>query len=48
MRLEGDDGVHDDEVDEVTFVRKAKAKKLLHSRSDRAVLRLATQALEKR
>jgi ADP-ribose pyrophosphatase YjhB (NUDIX family) len=44
MRLERDDGVHDDEVDEVKFVKPSKAKELLKSRRDRRVLERAREA----
>ena len=47
MKLEGDDGVHDGEVDEVSFARRGKAKKLLHSKADREVLRLAVDHLDR-
>jgi ADP-ribose pyrophosphatase YjhB (NUDIX family) len=41
MSLERDEGVHDEEVDEVRFFKPSKAKRQLHSRSDRLVLRRA-------
>jgi len=46
MRLVSDEGEHDEnEVDEIRFVKPAKARKLLGSRRDRLVLDRALQAL---
>jgi 8-oxo-dGTP pyrophosphatase MutT (NUDIX family) len=45
MRLEKDDGVHDDEVDEVRFVKLSKAEDLLGSRRDRWILERAQKVL---
>src|SRR5689334_15665154 len=45
MRLKADEGEHDDEVDEVKFVKPGKARKLLSSRRDRSVLERALAAL---
>lgn len=46
MALERDDGEHDDEVDEVRFFKPSKARRALHSRSDRLVLRRAVDLQE--
>lgn len=48
MRLLADEGHHDDEVDEVRFVKRGKAMKLLDTRKDRAVLKRALEALDGR
>jgi ADP-ribose pyrophosphatase YjhB (NUDIX family) len=48
MALEGDEGHHDDEVDEIRFVKPGKARKLLDSRKDRLVLERALAALDGR
>jgi ADP-ribose pyrophosphatase YjhB (NUDIX family) len=48
MSLERDDGLHDDEVDEVRFFKPSKAKRQLHSRSDRLLLRRAVDAYDGR
>lgn len=45
MKLQADEGNHDDEVDEVKFVKPGKAKKLLSSRRDLLVLQRALAAL---
>jgi ADP-ribose pyrophosphatase YjhB (NUDIX family) len=45
MALQGDEGHHDDEVDEIRFVKPGKARKLLESRRDREVLERALSAL---
>jgi 8-oxo-dGTP pyrophosphatase MutT (NUDIX family) len=46
MHLERDEGVHDDEVDEVRFVKPAKAEDMLDSRRDRRLLARALEAIE--
>ena len=48
MKVEGHAGVTDGEVDEVAFTRRAKARRLLKSKSDREVLRLAVQLLDRK
>ena len=48
MALEADDGLHDDEVDEVGFVHRKKAKRLLHSGTDRRLLARALDVLDRR
>ena len=48
MELERDDGVHDDEVDEVSFAHRKKARRLLGSGSDRRLLARALEVLERR
>lgn len=48
MALEKDDRVHDDEVDEVRFVKPSRAKELLKSKSDRLVLKRALDCLKGR
>jgi ADP-ribose pyrophosphatase YjhB (NUDIX family) len=45
MALQVDEGHHDDEVDEIRFVKPNKARKLLDSRRDRRVLERALSAL---
>jgi ADP-ribose pyrophosphatase YjhB (NUDIX family) len=45
MKLQADEGHHDDEVDEIRFVKPGKARKLLSSRGDRQVLERALAAL---
>lgn len=48
MAVEGDDGRHDDEVDEVSFASRKKAKRLLRSRPERRLLRQALDLLDAR
>jgi 8-oxo-dGTP pyrophosphatase MutT (NUDIX family) len=46
MRFQSDVGDHDDEVDEVRFVKPGKARRLLSAGSDKRVLARALAALE--
>jgi 8-oxo-dGTP diphosphatase len=46
MAMEEDDGIHDDEVDEVSFAPRKMAKRLLRSRSERRLLRQALDLLD--
>lgn len=48
MALEGDDGVHDDEVDKVSFAHRKEAKRRLRSGADRLLLAQALELLERR
>lgn len=48
MSLVRDEGEHDDEVDEIRFVKSGKALKLLDSKKDRLVLQRALAALDGR
>lgn len=48
MAAEADDGVHDDEVDEVRFAPRKKAKRLLRSGSERRLLMRALDLLDRR
>jgi len=46
MALEAEEGIFDDEVDKVSFAHRKKAKRLLHSRTDRRLLGLALDLLD--
>ena len=48
MAVEADDGIHDDEVDEVRFAPRRKAKRLLRSGSERRLLSRALDFLDER